>query len=107
MNIIVTDGALKKIRDISDDDEASMALRMYIIGGGCSGFQYGFGFDGNIQEDDYVIENEGIKVVVDAMSYQYLAGSTLDYESSLIGSRFIVLNPNALTSCGCGSSFSV
>jgi iron-sulfur cluster insertion protein len=107
MNIIVTNGAIQKIKDISDDDEASMALRMYIIGGGCSGFQYGFGFDSNIQEDDYVIENDGVRVVVDAMSYQYLEGSTLDYESSLIGSRFVVLNPNALTSCGCGSSFSV
>ncbi len=84
-----------------------LMLRVYIQGGGCSGFQYGFQFDDARQEDDISIEQEGIRVLVDMLSLQYLDGAEIDYKDDLMGSRFLVNNPNASTTCGCGSSFSI
>ncbi len=84
-----------------------LMLRVYIQGGGCSGFQYGFQFDDARQEDDISIEREGIRVLVDMLSLQYLDGAEIDYKDDLMGSRFLVNNPNASTTCGCGSSFSI
>lgn len=105
--ITVTEQAIERIALIRTEEEAGWALRAFITGGGCSGFQYGFAFDENVAEDDYVIEKGDVKVVIDALSYQYLVGSTIDYENSLMGSRFIINNPNATTTCGCGASFSI
>jgi iron-sulfur cluster insertion protein len=82
-------------------------LRVFITGGGCSGFQYGFTFDELLADDDTVIEKEGVTVLVDPMSFQYLAGSVVDYTEGLEGSRFVINNPNATATCGCGSSFSI
>ena len=82
-------------------------LRVYIEGGGCSGFQYGFNFEDVASEDDIVIEREGAKLLVDPMSFQYLMGSEIDYKEDLQGSRFVISNPNAATTCGCGMSFSI
>ncbi len=81
-------------------------LRVYIEGGGCSGFQYGFEFEDDLQDDDTVVENNGVKLVVDPLSLQYLTGASIDYLEDLQGSRFVVSNPNASSTCGCGSSFS-
>ena len=100
--------ALKKVRSlVADEGNSSLKLRVYITGGGCSGFQYGFSFDEVIGEDDMVIEKEGVTAIIDAMSYQYLMGSEVDYSEGLEGSRFVVNNPNATTTCGCGASFSI
>ena len=79
----------------------------YVTGGGCSGFQYGFNFDEDIQDGDTQIENSGVKMVIDPMSLQYLLGAEVDYKESLEGSMFVINNPNATTTCGCGSSFSI
>ena len=87
--------------------ETGPYFRIQVNGGGCSGFQYGFDFDESSQEDDAVIENNGVKMVVDSMSYQYLVGSTVDYQEGLQGAQFLVKNPNATTTCGCGSSFTI
>ena len=104
----VTGNAVNKIkRLIADEHNDKLCLRVYVTGGGCSGFQYGFSFDENIAEDDTVIEREGVKVLLDPLSYPYLVGSQVDYEEGLQGSRFVIQNPNATTTCGCGSSFSV
>ncbi|MFZ0254777.1 MAG: iron-sulfur cluster insertion protein ErpA [Gammaproteobacteria bacterium] len=83
-----------------------LMLRVYIQGGGCSGFQYGFEFEKDLQDDDTVVENSGVKLVVDPLSLQYLSGASIDYREDLQGSRFVVSNPNASSTCGCGSSFS-
>ncbi len=100
--------ALRKVRSlVADEGNSSLKLRVYITGGGCSGFQYGFSFDEVIGEDDMVIEKEGVTAIIDAMSYQYLMGSEVDYSEGLEGSRFVVNNPNATTTCGCGASFSI
>lgn len=82
-------------------------LRVYIQGGGCSGFQYGFTFETNVAEDDMVVDNGPVRLVVDPMSFQYLLGSEVDYKEDLEGARFVINNPNATTTCGCGSSFSI
>ena len=82
-------------------------MRVYVTGGGCSGFQYGFTFDEAVAEDDTRVEREGVTVLVDSLSFQYLAGAELDYSEGLEGSRFVVNNPNAATTCGCGASFSI
>ena len=87
--------------------EAAVALRVYIEGGGCSGFQYGFDLEHAVDPDDFVVENDGVKLVVDPMSFQYLMGSQIDYKEDLMGAQFVVTNPNASTTCGCGMSFSV
>lgn len=103
-----TDLAARKVKNLIEDEEnPNLKLRVYITGGGCSGFQYGFTFDDKINEDDFTIEKQGVVLVVDPMSLQYLMGGSVDYREGLEGSRFIVTNPNAKTTCGCGSSFSI
>lgn len=92
---------------IEEEENPNLKLRVYITGGGCSGFQYGFTFDENVNEGDTTIEKETVTLVVDPMSLQYLIGGTVDYTEGLEGSRFFVDNPNATTTCGCGASFSV
>ena len=106
----LTDGAVHKILSLKDNepDEDSLNLRVYVTGGGCSGFQYGFSFDEkSAAEDDTSVEKLDVTVLVDALSIQYLAGSTVDYRVDLMGSRFTITNPNAVTTCGCGASFSL
>ena len=106
--INLTARAVNKVRAlVAEEDNDQLKLRVFITGGGCSGFQYGFSFEEIAAEDDATIEKDGITVLVDPMSYQYLVGSEVDYAEGLEGSRFIVNNPNATTTCGCGSSFSI
>ena len=106
--IILTDNAASKVNELMEDEEnKSQRLRVYVTGGGCSGFQYGFTFDDKLAEDDTLISKDGAEMVVDSLSYQYLVGAEVDYESGLQGSRFLVRNPNATSTCGCGSSFSI
>ena len=106
--MVFTDRAADKVRElIADEGNPELKLRVYITGGGCSGFQYGFSFEDIAAEDDAAIERDGVTVLVDPMSFQYLVGSEVDYTEGLEGSRFIVNNPNATTTCGCGSSFSI
>lgn len=103
-----SDNAAKKVADlIKDEGNKDLKLRVYITGGGCSGFSYGFAFDDKNKEGDLNVENASVIMAVDPMSYQYLVGSTVDYLEDLQGSRFIIHNPNAKTTCGCGSSFSM
>ncbi|WP_325893882.1 iron-sulfur cluster insertion protein ErpA [Grimontia sp. NTOU-MAR1] len=92
---------------IQEEENPNLKLRVYITGGGCSGFQYGFTFDENVNDGDMTIEKSGVTLVVDPMSLQYLIGGVVDYTEGLEGSRFFVNNPNATTTCGCGASFSV
>lgn len=106
--IQVSPNAIAKVRSLLEEEgNPALKLRVYVTGGGCSGFQYGFSFDEEFAEDDTRIEKDGITVVVDAMSYPYLVGSRLDYQEGLQGSKFTVENPNAASTCGCGSSFSI
>jgi iron-sulfur cluster insertion protein len=106
--IEVTPSAVEKIKDVlAEENNPSTKLRMFVQGGGCSGFQYGFTLDDVQNEDDFVIEKEGVEILVDSMSYQYIAGATVDYKDDLTGSQFVIQNPNAQSTCGCGSSFSV
>lgn len=106
--LIFTDAAANKVKSlIEGEDNPNLRLRVYITGGGCSGFQYGFTFDDQINEGDLTIENQNVGLVVDPMSLQYLIGGTVDYTEGLDGSRFVVNNPNASSTCGCGSSFSI
>ena len=103
-----TDAAAVKVGQlIEHEGNAALKLRVYISGGGCSGFQYGFTFDEAIQEGDTEIEKLGVKLLIDPMSVQYLMGAEIDYKEGLSGAQFIIRNPNATTTCGCGSSFSV
>ena len=103
-----SDNAVSKVRSLIDEEgNESLSLRVFVPGGGCSGFQYGFTFDDELAEDDTIVEREGVRLVVAPMSFQYLAGSEVDYEDGLEGSRFVINNPNASTTCGCGSSFSI
>ncbi|MCC5852066.1 MAG: iron-sulfur cluster insertion protein ErpA [Alkalimonas sp.] len=103
-----TDAAAQKVLAlVTEEENPALKLRVYITGGGCSGFQYGFTFDEKINEGDFVLEKQGVSMVVDPMSLQYLMGGTVDYSEGLQGSRFVINNPNATTTCGCGSSFSV
>lgn len=104
----VTSSAVAKVRNLVEEEgNPDLKLRVFVTGGGCSGFQYGFTFDEVAAEDDTVIEKDGVRVLVDALSIQYLQGSQVDYEEGLQGSRFTVTNPNATTTCGCGASFSI
>tara|TARA_B100001121_G_C18298635_1_gene438652 strand:- start:244 stop:594 length:351 start_codon:yes stop_codon:yes gene_type:complete len=105
----LSDGAVQKILSLKSDEanSAQLNLRVYVTGGGCSGFQYGFSFDDVVEEDDTCIEKDGANLVVDSLSLQYLQGSTVDYIEDLTGSKFIISNPNATTTCGCGESFSI
>ena len=102
-----TDAAATKVGQlIEQEGNAALKLRVYISGGGCSGFQYGFTFDEEIQDGDTQIEKRGVVLLVDPMSVQYLTGAEIDYEEDLSGAQFVIRNPNATTTCGCGSSFS-
>lgn len=106
--LIFSDNAVNKVRNlIEEEGNDRLSLRVFVTGGGCSGFQYGFTFDDELAEDDTIVEREGVKLIVDPMSFQYLAGSEVDYQEGLEGSRFVINNPNAATTCGCGSSFSI
>lgn len=100
--------AANKVKElIQDEGNDELMLRVFISGGGCSGFQYGFTFDEKIGEGDTIIENGGVKLLVDPMSFQYLSGAEIDYSEGMEGAQFVIRNPNATTTCGCGSSFSV
>ena len=104
----VTNSAVNKVKTLVEEEgNPDLKLRVYVTGGGCSGFQYGFTFDEAVAEDDSRVEREGATVLVDSLSFQYLAGAELDYSEGLEGSRFVVNNPNAATTCGCGASFSI
>jgi len=106
--LLVTERAAAKVRELVEDEgNPRLRLRVYVTGGGCSGFQYGFAFEENLEEDDTVVEKDGVSIVVDALSYPYLAGSEIDYTEGLEGSKFVVRNPNATSTCGCGASFSI
>lgn len=104
----VTSNAARKVRELLDDEgNDALVLRVFVTGGGCSGFQYGFSFEETLEDDDTIVEKDGIRVAVDALSFPYLVGSEVDYTEGLEGSRFVVNNPNATTTCGCGASFSI
>lgn len=106
--ITLTESALAKIADIlAEENNPALKLRTFVQGGGCSGFSYGFMLDEEQNEDDFIIESTDATVLVDSMSMQYLQGATIDYKDELMGSNFVINNPNATTTCGCGSSFSV
>jgi len=106
--ITLTTLAINKVGEmIAEDGDPSLKLRIYISGGGCSGFQYNFAFDDKAAEDDMVIEKDGITLLIDCTTFPYMMGATVDYKEGLEGARFIITNPNAASTCGCGSSFSV
>lgn len=106
--LLFTDNAAAKVKQlIEEEGNSELNLRVFISGGGCSGFQYGFSFDESINEDDTVLEKNGVKLLVDPMSFQYLIGAEIDYQEDLKGAQFIIRNPGASSTCGCGSSFSV
>jgi iron-sulfur cluster insertion protein len=106
--VSLTDNAANKVRQlIEEEGNEDLKLRVFVTGGGCSGFQYGFTFDEIVAEDDTAIEKEGVTLLVDSLSYQYLVGAEVDYTEGLEGSRFLVNNPSATTTCGCGSSFAI
>jgi iron-sulfur cluster assembly accessory protein len=106
--MLFTASAAQKVRTLIEEEENdSLKLRVFITGGGCSGFSYGFTFDENAADDDTIVERDGVTMVVDPMSYQYLAGAEVDFKEGLQGSQFVINNPNAKTTCGCGSSFSI
>jgi len=103
-----TDSAARKVRElILADGNPGLKLRVYITGGGCSGFQYGFTFDEKADDDDIRVEREGVELLVDPLSFQYLEGAEVDYSETLQGAHFVIRNPNAATTCGCGSSFGI
>ena len=105
--VIFTDAAAKKVSDlIAEEDNDQLKLRVFITGGGCSGFQYGFTFEEETNEDDTQVEKNGVTLLIDPTSYQYLVGAEIDYSDGIEGSQFVIRNPNATTTCGCGSSFS-
>ena len=106
--IVFTDAAANKVGElIREEKNPDLMLRVFISGGGCSGFQYGFTFDESVEDGDSRVENQGVTLLVDPMSVQYLMGAEIDYKEDLQGAQFIIRNPNAQTTCGCGSSFSV
>lgn len=106
--LLFSDAAASKVRElIAEEGNPQLKLRVYISGGGCSGFQYGFTFDEARAEDDLAVDKGGVTLLVDPLSLQYLAGAEIDYSESLTGAQFVIRNPNAKTTCGCGSSFSV
>ncbi len=105
--IIFTDSAAAKVKQLIDEEgNADLKLRVFVQGGGCSGFQYGFTFDEVVNDDDATMERNGVTLLIDSMSYQYLVGAEIDYKEDLEGAQFVIKNPNATTTCGCGSSFS-
>ena len=106
--LVFTDAAAKKVSQlIQEEANPDLMLRVFISGGGCSGFQYGFTFDDAVEEGDSSVENQGVTLLVDPMSVQYLMGAEIDYKEDLQGAQFVIRNPNAATTCGCGSSFAV
>jgi len=106
--LVFTDSAASKVKAlIEEEGNSDLKLRVFVQGGGCSGFQYGFTFDEDVNEDDTVMDKNGVQLLIDSMSYQYLVGAEIDYKEDLEGSQFVIKNPNATTTCGCGSSFSV
>jgi iron-sulfur cluster insertion protein len=105
--IYFSESAANQVYKLMEDEESDMKLRVYVTGGGCSGFSYGFTFDEKVNDGDTQIEKNDVTLIVDSMSLQYLVGGTVDYTSGLDGSRFFVDNPNATATCGCGSSFSI
>ena len=108
VDVTFSNAAAKKVkRLIEEENNPNLKLRIYIAGGGCSGFQYGFSFDEKVGDGDVTVDNDGVSLVIDPMSYQYLIGAEIDYTEGLEGAQFVVHNPNATTTCGCGSSFSV
>jgi iron-sulfur cluster insertion protein len=105
--LLFTEAAALKVRSLLDEeDNPNLMLRVFVSGGGCSGFQYGFTFDENINEGDTTVEKCGVKLLIDPMSFQYLVGAEIDYTENLEGEQFVIRNPNVTTTCGCGSSFS-
>jgi iron-sulfur cluster insertion protein len=105
--LLFTDNAADKVRQLIDEEgNPDLKLRVFVSGGGCSGFQYGFTFEEDKQEDDTAMEKNGVTLLVDPMSYQYLVGAEIDYQENVEGAQFVIKNPNATSTCGCGSSFS-
>lgn len=105
--LLFTDSAANKVKElIIEEGNPELKLRVFVTGGGCSGFQYGFTFDEVTNEDDTILEKSGVTLLIDPMSYQYLVGAEIDYSEGLQGSQFVIKNPNATSTCGCGSSFS-
>lgn len=105
--LLFTDSAANKVKElIEEEGNPELKLRVFVTGGGCSGFQYGFTFDEEVNDDDTAMEKNGVMLLIDPMSYQYLAGAEIDYTEGLEGSQFVIRNPNANSTCGCGSSFS-
>ncbi|MGE0387344.1 MAG: iron-sulfur cluster insertion protein ErpA [Gammaproteobacteria bacterium] len=106
--LVFSDAAAAKVRElIVEEGDDNLMLRVFISGGGCSGFQYGFTFEQAVGDGDTVVENDGVRLLIDPTSYQYLVGAEIDYSEGLQGAQFVIRNPNAKTTCGCGSSFSV
>ena len=106
--LVFTEAAANKVKALIDaEGNPSLKLRVFVQGGGCSGFQYGFTFDEEVNEDDTAMEKNGVQLLIDAMSFQYLMGAEIDYKDDLEGAQFVIKNPNATSTCGCGSSFSV
>ncbi len=104
--IVFTDNAARKVKSLLDDEgDPDLKLRVFIAGGGCSGFQYGFTFDDEVSDDDTIMEKMGVSILIDPMSYQYLVGAHIDYQEKLGGSQFVIRNANVSSTCGCGSSF--
>lgn len=106
MNLTITDSAKAKIKEILSEEPGENSLRVFVQGGGCSGFQYGFAFDNVVDEDDFHLKYDGFSVLVDAMSAQYLNEASIDFKDDIMGAAFSISNPNATSTCGCGSSFS-
>ncbi|MGH8446456.1 MAG: iron-sulfur cluster insertion protein ErpA [Solimonas sp.] len=106
--VVFTESAANKVRELlNEEDDHEQMLRVFVTGGGCSGFQYGFKFEKNQEDDDTVVVKNGVTLLVDPMSVQYLGGAEIDYKESVEGAQFVIRNPNASTTCGCGNSFSV
>lgn len=106
--LVFSENAANKVKQLIDEEgNTELKLRVFVSGGGCSGFQYGFTFDETQNEDDTVMEKNGVQLLIDAMSFQYLTGAEIDYTEGLEGAQFVIKNPNATSTCGCGSSFSV
>jgi len=104
--LVFTDAAATKVAElVAEEGNPELKLRVFVQGGGCSGFQYGFTFDEQVNDDDTVMSKNGVSLLIDAMSYQYLVGAEIDYKDDLNGAQFVIRNPNASTTCGCGSSF--
>ncbi|OVZ57359.1 iron-sulfur cluster insertion protein ErpA [Pigmentiphaga sp. NML080357] len=108
IGLVFTDAAAAKVKELIDEEgNPSLKLRVFVQGGGCSGFQYGFTFDEDVNEDDTQLDKNGVQLLIDSMSFQYLVGAEIDYKEGLEGAQFVIKNPNATSTCGCGSSFSV